>query len=261
MFKQLLDQKACVITGGSSGIGLSIARTFVAEGASIIITGRNQEKLDAAVKECRRIAIGNVKVIGIACDVADTEDCKKVIETCIEEFGKIDVLVNNAGISEQYRPEWIPDDILDDVMRTNVRGPVIYIREALTHMLEKGSGSIINISSVNGRRPMCGPAYSGSKGALNTITKEVAIRCVGTGVRCNAVLPGYTVTPLSNIQEFGEGLAPADKSTFDIQHKRTVRENIACEPEDQANVTLFFASDLSKAVNGECVVVDNGSYL
>ena len=259
-----LEGKTAIITGGSFGIGYAIAEFYVKEGANVVITARGKAKLDKAVEEISKEAIIS-RIIGVQADVSSTESCKEVFAKTIEEFGRVDILVNNAGVGEQWRIDTIPDDVIDSTIAINFRGPIIYTREALKYMLPQKSGSIINVSSVNGVRPMCGSASSSTKGGVNMLTKNTAIRCVGTGVRCNSLCPGYTITPMSQTQEVGEGLAPAGKDMLPILHTRTVRESeemhVACMPEDDANLAVFLASDRSKAITGQIITVDNGSYL
>lgn len=258
-----LEGKTAIITGASMGIGYAIAELYAQEGANVVMVARGKEALDVAVEKINAIGVG--KAIGIESDVASTAACKEVFNTTIKTFGKVDILVNNAGIGEQWRIECIPDDVIDKTIAVNFRGPFIYTREALKYMLPQGSGSIINVASVNGVRPMCGSIYASTKGGVITMTKNTAIRCVGTGVRCNALCPGYTITPMSQTQEKGVGLAPKGQDMLPILHTRTVRESetmhVACQPEDQANLALFLGSDRSKAIQGQIITVDNGSYL
>ena len=123
-------------------------------------------------------------------DVCSTEDTKKVFEAALKEFGDVDILINNAGIGEQKMIDETDDEWMKYVMDTNLGGPMRYIREALKIFLPKNDGVIINISSVNGTRPFCGATYTSTKGALNTLTKNVAMRLIDTNIRCNAVAPG-----------------------------------------------------------------------
>lgn len=261
----LLEGKTAIVTGASYGIGYSIAELYVQEGANVVMTGRGKEKLDKAVAEISQKAVHGNRVIGVAGDVASTEVAKETIELAVKEFGRIDILVNNAGVGEQWRIDTIPDEVVDRTIAVNFRGPVVWTREVLQYMLPQKSGSIINVSSVNGVRPMCGSVYASTKGGVNTLTRNTAIRCVGTGVRCNSLCPGYTITPMSQTQEKGAGLAPEGKDMLPILHSRTVRESetmhVACQPEDQANLALFLASDLSRAIQGQIITVDNGAYL
>jgi len=254
--KKLLEGKTAIITGASRGIGLAIAELYAEEGANIVLTARGKEALDEAVEKIRN---DGGKAVGVVADVVSAKACKEVFAKAIAEFGQVDILVNNAGVGELWTIEAVTDEIIHETIDINLKGPLIYCREALQHMLPRKSGAIINVSSVNGVRPMCGAAYTSSKGGLNTLTQNIAIRLVGSGVRCNALCPGFTVTPLSTTQEQG-GLAPEGKSMLPILHTRTVR-TVPTQVINQANVALFLASDLSAAVQGQILVVDNGQYL
>ena len=184
MEQQMLKDKVTVITGASYGMGRTMAELFAEEGAAVVITARHQEKLDEVVDGIR--AKGG-KAVGVVADVCSTEDTKKVFETALKEFGDVDILINNAGIGEQKMIDETDDDWMLYVMNTNLGGPMRYIREALKIFLPKNDGVIINISSVNGTRPFCGATYTSTKGALNTLTKNVAMRLIDTNIRCNAV--------------------------------------------------------------------------
>lgn len=167
-----------------------MAELFADEGASVVLTARHEDKLNEVVKGIRS---KGQQAIGVVADVCSTEDTKKVFETAIKEFGDVDILINNAGIGEQKMiDETDDDDWMMMVMNTNLGGPMRYIREALKIFLPKNDGCIINISSVNATRPFCGATYTSTKGALNTLTKNVAMRLIDTNIRCNAVAPGST---------------------------------------------------------------------
>lgn len=255
---QLMEGKSCIVSGASYGMGKEMAAVLAREGANVLMTARGKEKLDAAVEEIRANG-GNV--IGMTMDTANPDDIKKMYARCIEEFGQIDVVVNNAAKGELVCIEAMTDELVDEVVNTNMKGLLYSCREAVKYMMPRKSGSIINISSINGIRPMCGAAYSSTKGGVNTLTKAVAIRLVGTGVRCNAVCPGFTYTPTArHHEEVPHTLA--DGMMNEIRDARTVRgEAVFTYPQDQANAVLFFASDLSKCVTGQILAVDNGSYL
>ena len=173
MEARLLDGKVAIITGASYGMGRSMAELFAEEGASVVITARHQEKLDEVVDAIK--AKGG-KAVGVVADVCSTADTKKVFGTALDTFGDVDILINNAGIGEQKMIDETDDEWMKYVMDTNLGGPMRYIREALKIFLPKNDGVIINISSVNGTRPFCGATYTSTKGALNTLTKNVAMR-------------------------------------------------------------------------------------
>lgn len=191
MDKQMLQGKVAIITGASCGMGQTMAELFAKEGTAVVLTARGQEKLDQVVEGIR--AKGG-RAIGVTADVCSSEDTKRVFKTALEAFGDVDILINNAGIGEQKIIDET-DDWMLYVMNTNLGRPMRYIREALKIFLPKNDGVIINISSVNGTRPFCGATYTSTKGALNTLTKNVAMRPIDTNIRCNAVAPGAAVTP------------------------------------------------------------------
>lgn len=201
MDAQMLEGKVALITGASYGMGRTIAELFAEEGACVVLTARHVEQLNEVVEGIR--AKGG-KAVGVVADVCSTEDTKRVFKTAIETYGDLDILINNAGIGEQKIIDDTSDEWMLHVMNTNLGGPMRYIREALKVFLPKNDGCIINISSVNGNRPFCGATYTSTKGALNTLTKNVAMRLIDTNIRCNAVAPGATVTPAHLANKAGE---------------------------------------------------------
>lgn len=274
MKAKMLENKVAIVTGGSKGIGQGIAELFAEEGASVVITARGQADLDAEVK---KIQDAGGKAVGVVADQRNPEDVKKVFQTALDTFGDLHVVVINAGVGENLRIEATPDALFDEVYEINLKGPFMYAREAVRYFLPKKDGSIIFISSTNGIRPLCGVSYTTSKGGLNMMAKQLAMNLVGSGVRVNTVCPGYTITPLSGKQERSGDVPPAgtpfdpmkledrmnppaDVSTRPILLTRSVR-GVPTYPIDQANAALFFASDMSKCVQGQVLSVDNGSYL
>jgi len=247
-----LDGKVAVITGASSGIGAAAAEIFAKEGAIVVLAARRTDKLESNAAKIRT-AGGKAKVI--TADVKKEEDCVKIIEETVAEFGKVDILVNNAGIADKHMPidecstEWWNEVILMD------QTSVYYIsRAALKYMAPAGYGSIINVSSIGGVFGSAGISYSAAKSALLGMTKNIAIQYAGKGIRCNAVCPGPTPTELNT---------PEKLATFNMTFADQCAQHMNMSlPEatvqDQANAILFFASDESKAVTGQVMIVDNG---
>lgn len=161
MKQYLLEGKTAIVTGASCGIGLAIAELYAQEGANVVLTARGRAKLDAAVEQVNRACSNGSRAIGVAGDASTTEAAKSAVETCIKEFGRLDILVNNAGIGEQWRIDCIPDEIVDKTIAVNFRGPVVWTREALQHMLPQGSG--------------CGPR------SMNYTWKDVSLYALGVG--------------------------------------------------------------------------------
>lgn len=256
MEAKMLEGKVAIITGASYGMGQTMAELFAEEGASVVLTARGKEKLDQVVKG---ICEKGGKAIGIVADTCSTADTKKVMEKTIETFGDLDILINNAGIGEQKMIDETDDEWMMQVMDTNLGGPMRYIREALKIFMPKNEGVIINISSVNGNRPFCGATYTSTKGALNTLTKNVAMRLIDTNIRCNAVAPGATITPAHLANKAGE--QPGGNEMLKYSGHYVYFPGPECEAIDQAYACLYLASKMGRAVRGQVLQVCNGAFL
>lgn len=256
MEKQMLKDKVALITGASYGMGETMAELFSDEGASLILTARGKDKLDAVVK---KINDKGGRAIGVVADTSSREDTAKVFEAVRKEYGDLDILINNAAIGEQKTIDETDDDWMDYVIKINLEGPMRYIREALKFFLPKNDGVIINISSVNGTRPFCGASYTSSKGAINTLTKNVAMRLVNTNIRYNAVAPGATITPAHLTNK--EGKQPGGEDMLQYSKHFVYFPGPECEPIDQAYACLYLASKMGKAVKGQVLQVCNGAFL
>ncbi|WP_314722204.1 SDR family oxidoreductase [Haemophilus pittmaniae] len=245
-----LENKIAIVTGANSGIGEATVKLFAKEGATVVMTARRQSELDRVAKEIYQ-ETPNAKLKIIAADVTVEADCKKIADETAKEFGRIDILVNNAGIADKHMPitkcstEWWNEVILVD------QTSVFYMTKAtLNHMKQ---GSIVNVSSIGGVFGSAGISYSAAKSALNGMTKNVAIQFAGQGIRCNAVCPGPTPTPLNT----PEKLATFDE--FAGQCAKHMNMGLPHTPAiDQAKAILFFASDDASGVTGQILVVDNG---
>lgn len=257
-FNRLMDGRVVIVTGASHGMGKMFAQVMVEQGAKVFMTDRGEERLNAAIADIREKTGG--EIIGVAADPSNPTDCRKIFVKALEGYGDIDVLINNAGKDELTTIDAVNDDIIDQIVDTNMKGPLYLCREAVKYFLTKDEGNIINISSINGVRPMCGAAYCATKGGLNTLTKNVAIRCTGTGIRCNAVAPGHTPSPTAYAHDDGGPRTVESGYMNDIRNARTVRTVHPWEI-DQAYAVLFLASDMSRCVNGEILGVDCGCYL
>ena len=176
-----LDGQVALITGGTKGIGEAAVRLFVQEGARVVLCGRARQDGERIAAELN--GGGTQRAAFFALDVADYENWKQAVSFVKDTFGKLNILINNAGIGEQKMIDETDDDWMMYVMNTNLGGPMRYIREALKIFLPKNDGVIINVSSVNGNRPFCGATYTSTKGALNTLTKNVAMRLIDTNIR------------------------------------------------------------------------------
>ncbi len=256
MEAQMLEGKVAIITGASYGMGETMAHLFAEEGAAVVIASLDEEKLGGVVESIRG---KGGSAVGVLADVCSAEDTRRVFETALREFGDVDILINNAGLGEQKMIDETDDDWLFHVLDTNLAGPVRYIREALKIFLPKNEGVIINVSSVNGTRPFCGAAYTSSKGALNTLTKNVAMRLIDTNIRCNAVAPGATVTPAHLANKAGE--QPGGAKMLAYSGHYVYFPGPECDSLDQAYACLYLASKMGRHVKGQVLQVCNGAFL
>ncbi|XP_072934767.1 3-oxoacyl-[acyl-carrier-protein] reductase-like [Epargyreus clarus] len=242
--------KVVIVTGASSGIGAAIAIAFAKEKANVTMVGRNETKLKKVAEECER---NGSKPLVIVADITNEDQVKSLIKETIVKFGKLDVLVNNAGMAKFGT--LMGGDMLqayDETMKTNVRAQVHVTTEALQHLIQT-KGNIINISSVAGTRPSKSASltsYNISKAALNHFTKCAALELSTRGVRVNSVSPG----PVRS--DFMENAG----STFSLESVPTPLGKIS-GPEEIADVVLFLASDRAKSITGSDYIVDNGYIL
>jgi NAD(P)-dependent dehydrogenase (short-subunit alcohol dehydrogenase family) len=253
---KLVAGKTAVITGASKGIGRATAELFAREGANVVLTARHHKDLDEVVAA---ITETGGSAIGVVADSADPKAPKEVFAKAIEEFGQVDIMINNAGYGDMSSIEETTDEHFEMVIQINFAGVFRYCREAVQHFLPRGEGVIVNVSSVNGDLPICGVAYTSTKGAVNTMTKNIAIRFSGTGIRCNAVAPGVTDTPMAKAWAAGELAGGDTMLKYSDIYSNT--ELAPTRPEDQANAVLYLASDMSRAVTGRVLTVDNGAFM
>jgi len=248
---KILENKSAIITGSTKGIGLEIAKLFLEEGANVVINSRNQNDVSRIVEELSK-KHGNNRVVGLAADVSDYSSCEKLINKCIEAFGKIDILINNAGVSLikpsiEIRPEeW------DQVIRINLYGPFFLSQLAAKHMIKNGGGSIVNIASIYGLGGLPKrAAYCSSKHALIGLTKVLATEWAHYGIRVNCVSPGYIWTEME-VKDVSLG----DYTSEDIK-QRTPMGRYGTSRE-VAEVVLFLCSDKASYITGANITVDGG---
>lgn len=249
----LLENKAVIVTGGSRGIGRSIVLTLAAKGADVTFLYCNNE---AAANETLAAAAdlsGTVKAGGTVkakrVDVRNAESCEQAIDEIAEDAGKIDILVNSAGIIRDNILGLLTNDDIQEVLATNVVGVFNVLRPVIPYMVSKRRGKIINISSVAGEKGGRGQTnYAASKGAINALTKALAVELAPRNILVNCVAPGVIETEMTEAIRQQAG---------DVVKSRILLGRFG-QPEDVANVVLFFASSLSDYVTGQVLHVDGG---
>jgi len=251
-----LEGKVAIITGGGVGIGGAIAEAFVAEGAKVLISGRRKEILEEFAVKCPADSIAY-----FAGDVTKIEDAEAMVEAAVSKFGKLDVLVNNAGIDPPGIVTEIPVQQWLDIINTNINGAFYMTRFAIPKMIEQGGGSIINVASLAGVRAIPAmPAYSTTKAALLGFANAVALDYGDKGIRVNTISPGATATDM--LKNAMQGLADAQGTDIYGALGLLTRFNPikrAAEPDEIAPAAVFFASDESRYITGQNLLIDGGA--
>jgi NAD(P)-dependent dehydrogenase (short-subunit alcohol dehydrogenase family) len=242
-----LENRIAVITGSGSGMGEGIARLFASEGAPVVVSDKNEA---SAASVAASIEKDGGRAISQRVDVSVEADCRALIHQTVRTYGRIDVLVNNAGITTRGNIENTTCELWDQIFATNVRGAFLCMREAVACMKQQGRGSIINIGSVNayiGEAKLM--AYSASKGALTTLTKNTANYLNRYGIRVNQLNPGWTMTPNEHRVKIEEGKGEG----WVAEAIRTRPFGRLLFPRDIALAALYFASDESHCITGSVV--------
>ncbi|MFC1884606.1 SDR family NAD(P)-dependent oxidoreductase [Thermodesulfobacteriota bacterium] len=251
-----LKGKVALITGGGTGIGAAIAKRFVADGAKICITGRRQAVLDEFAQ-----SLPSEMVTTCSGDVSKYEDIERMVETTLKFEGRLDVLVNNAGIDPGGTVVDIEQELWQKILDINLTGPFLAMKASIPHMIKGGGGSIINISSLGGIVCLPGmPAYCTSKAALNMLTKQTALDYGPHKVRCNSVCPGATRTEMLEeaLTPLTEVLKTDVDGVFAHMSSNAPLRRVAT-PEEITGICSFLASDDSSFITGAVLLVDGGA--
>jgi len=248
-----LEDRTALITGGTSGIGEATSLLFAEEGASVAVVGRNTERGKSVAK---RISDTGGTAVFVQADVRKSDDCRTAVERTIETFGRLDILFNNAGSYSVNDVVGCTEEEWDDQVDTSLKGTFLMSKYALPHMIERGSGSIVNCASGWGL--VGGPkaaAYCAAKGGMVVMTKAMAIDHGPQGIRVNAICPGDTDTPMEREDARNQGLsweAYVDQMTGTRPIARMAT------PEEIALGVLFLASDDASYITGAALPVDGG---
>jgi len=247
-----LTGKIALVTGGSRGIGESIARCLAAYGAQVLVSSRKAEGCEAVAQSIR--STGG-KAEALPCHIGEMDQIEKLFSTIQQQHGRLDILVNNAATNPHFGPIWETDvGAYQKTVDVNIRGYYFMSSLAVKMMMSQGAGSIVNVSSVNGVTP--GPMqgiYSITKAAIISMTKAFAKECAASGVRVNALLPGLTDTKFAATLIKNEAILP--KMLEHVPMKRVAH------PDEMAGTVLYLVSPASSYATGVCINVDGGYLL
>lgn len=247
-----LAGKAALITGGGTGIGRAIALAFAREGAMVAVAGRRREKLEETLREMEKQRSEGVAIV---CDVSNERDAQRAVRETAEAFGKLNVLVNNAGVLHAATIEGTSEEQWDKLLKINLKGPFLMCKAALVEFRKAGGGAIVNVGSVLGLVAMKDrAAYCASKGGVTLLTKAIALDHAHENVRSNCICPSIVET------ELVQGLFAASEEGRALKKARigSIPLGRMGRPEDVAEMAVFLASEESSWLTGAAVPLDGG---
>ena len=237
-----------LVSGGTRGIGKAIAQGFADRGAQVVITGRNQEATEAAAQE---ISGSGDPVLPMVCDVADGDAIERLVDRCLSDFGRIDTLVNSAGVNQRKPAAEVTEEEYDFIVDINLKGSVFLCQAVGRQMILQGKGSQINIGSLTTHRPLKNLLpYAVSKAGIGQLTRLLALEWGSKGVRVNGIAPGFILTDLSRKLWSEQQM----KSWIDFN---TPQGRLG-QPEDMIGTAVFLASEASAFMTGQMLYVDGG---
>ncbi len=244
---KLLEGKTALITGASKGIGRAIAQKFTEMGAQVAFTYLSSVEKGQALEQ--ELAAGGAKVKGYRSDASVYAEAEKLIETVVADFGRLDILINNAGITKDGLLMRMTEEQWDAVLNVNLKSVFNLTKAATKVMMRQKYGSIVNMTSVVGIKGNAGQAnYAASKAGIIGFTKSVALELGSRNIRCNAIAPGFIETEMTG--ELGEAVVEEWKKAIPLKRGGT--------PEDVANCAVFLSSDQSAYITGQVLQVDGG---
>jgi NAD(P)-dependent dehydrogenase (short-subunit alcohol dehydrogenase family) len=243
-----LKDKVAVITGGARGIGLAIARAFVREGATVVIADISREGAEEATAGLEK---QGGRAVPVAVNVADPASVSAMVKSTVDALGRIDILINNAGVCFHRPALEVPDDEFATVFDVNLTGLWRMTKAVAPHMIDAGGGSIVNVGSISAmivNRPQWQPAYNASKAAVHQLTKSLAAEWAPYNIRVNAIAPGYVKTEM----------APVDEPRYRQHWIEDAPMRRYATPEEIAPSVVYLASDAASFTTGAVLVTDGG---
>ncbi|PID21880.1 3-hydroxybutyrate dehydrogenase [Sporosarcina sp. P3] len=251
----MVKDKILLITGAAQGIGFEISKAFSEAGAIVVLTDVNEEKVKEAA-----VTLGG-RAIGLKCDVTKEEDLQQAIDEAIARFGRIDILINNAGLQHVSKLEDFPTARFELLVKVMLTAPFIATKLVLPHMKKQQFGRILNMASINGLVGFAGKAaYNSSKHGVIGLTKVAALETAADGITVNAICPGYVDTPL--VRNQFEDLAevrgvPLESVLEDIIYPLVPQKRLL-DVKEVADLALYLSSDSAKGITGQAIVLDGG---
>lgn len=244
-----LEGRNAVVTGGGRGVGRAISVALAAEGANVVVNYAG--RLQPAEEVVKIIEGMGRKAIAVQADVAKWEDAQRLVDSCVQAFGSCDILINNAGISKPAMLHKLTDEVWDEVVDIQMKGPWHCIKAASKYWMEKKYGRIVNVTSVAGLVGTTGQIhYAAAKGGIVTLTKSAARELARYNVTCNCISLGIVTTEMTTTLQ-------QDEKMREIYMRRILLGRYA-EPEDVAPAFVFFSSDDSRYITGQILPVDGG---
>lgn len=254
----MVENKVVLITGSASGIGFELGKSYAEKGSKVVLTDLNEEGVKAAADKLKGLGY---EAIGLKADVTSEEDIKNMIDTAHKQYGRIDVLVNNAGLQHVSPIEEFPTGKFELMIKIMLTAPFIAIKHVLPIMKEQKFGRIINVSSINGLVGFAGKAaYNSAKHGVIGLTKVAALESAPFGITVNSICPGYVDTPLvrGQLKDIATTRnVPLEKVLEEVIYPLVPQKRLL-DVSEIADYAMFLSSDQAKSVTGQAVVIDGG---
>ncbi len=254
----MVQGKVAIITGSARGIGFEIGKVFAENGAKVVLSDLNEQAVVAAAE---KLQSEGLIVTGLKADVTQEEDIKHLIESTKDQFGQVDIFINNAGLQHVSPIEEFPTEKFELMIKIMLTAPFIAIKHVLPIMKEQGFGRIINIASINGLIGFANKAaYNSAKHGVIGLTKVAALECASSGITVNALCPGYVDTPLvrGQLEDLAKTRQVPLESVLDEAILSLVPQRRLLDVSEIADYAIFLASEKGRGITGQAVVLDGG---